>query len=222
MAFFNTVATPEAVQETSGGSYLSKSGIYDVTLKIVSVDVSPGGATALNFNVEYNDNPTTIYGLYIKDKTDKPMFAMKTFNNLCVVAGLDAVGDPEEQTHALGKDGKEVTLAVLDEFSDFDCKIRVQEEYSRYNGEIKKRLVIKNFYRADGASASEIVNGTEVGVQLKKDEAYASNVTYKDDLTADDVQAWKDAKRSGNGGAGAKSDTPKPKAAPKAGGNIFG
>lgn len=219
MAFFNTVATPEAVEETSGGSYLSKSGIYDVTLKIVSVDVSTGGATSLNFNIDYNGNPTTIYGMYIKDKEGKPMFSMKTFNNLCVVAGLDSVGDPEEQTHYLGKDNKETVLAVLDEFTDFDCKIRVQEEYSKYNGEIRKRLVIKNFYRTDGASASEIVNGTEVGVQIKKDEAYASNITYKDNLTAEEVQAWKDS-RKGNAG-GEKKTPPTPKSKASSGSNLF-
>ncbi len=42
--------------------------------------------------------------MYILDTKGEPTFAMKTFNNLCIVTGLDTVSEPEEQEHILGKD----------------------------------------------------------------------------------------------------------------------
>ena len=216
MSFFTPERTAEAVAETSG-SYFNKSGIYDIKLKIVSVDISKNGATGLNFNIEYNGAPSTIYGMWIKDRNDKPTFAMKTFNNLCIVSGIDNVSDPEEQEHLVGKDKTPKNLLVLDDFTDLEVKVRVQEEYSKYEGNISKRLVIKNFYTIDGASASEIVNGTEVGAQLEKDKAYADNITYKD-VTPEEVQAWKDSFKEANAGGGA---TAKPAASKPAGGSLF-
>ena len=216
MSFFKPDLTADAVKESTGGSFLGSSGIYDVTLKTVSVDVSKNGATSLNFNVDYNGNPSTIYGLYISDSQGKPLFGAQTFTRLCAVAKVEDVSDPVEEEHTLGKDNKPVTLAVLQDFSDLVCKIRVQEEYSKYNGEIKKKLVIKNFYTEDGASASEViaqVNGESVtiGTQLAKDQEYASNVTYKDGLTAEDIEAWKKAKSGKTNSAPTASVSTTPK-----------
>ncbi len=75
-------------------------------------------------------------------------------------------------------------------------------------------MVIKNFFTQEGASASEIVNGTESGVQLAKEEAYADNITYKD-VTPEEVQAWKDSFKKD------KASTPAPKEAKPAGGSLF-
>ena len=48
------------------------------------------------------------------------------------------------------------------------------------------------FYRAsDGATAAEILNETQVGVQLEKDLKYASENKYDDGLTVEEVEAWK-------------------------------
>lgn len=199
MAFFTAKAEASALTEKSGASYISKSGIYDVTLKIVSVSTNDNGAMSLNFNVkDSNDNDTTFYGLQLTNNDGSDNYQAEIFNKLCVVAGIETVSDPEEQTHKLGKDGTPTTLQVLEDFTDEEVKLRVQEEYSKWNDVIRKKMVIRNFYRADGAAAIELVNDTEIGVQLAKDEKYADNVTYKDGLTADDIQAWKDAKASGD------------------------
>lgn len=208
MSFMKANINPEALQEGgSGAKYIAKSGIYDVTLKIVSVDVNDKGARAINFNVEDADgNPTTFYGLKLDNNDGSKNFGADIFNRLIIIANLEDVNDPEEQEHKLGKDNKPVTLAVLDDFTDLECKIRVQEEYSKYNGEINKRMVIKNFYRADGASAAEIVaeaTGDEsvvIGTQIEKDKPYAENITYRD-CTPEEVAAWKESKKSGNSGA---------------------
>lgn len=216
----------EAISETSGGNYISKSGVYDATIKFASLDVSKNGAESINFNLDYNGNEQTIYGPYITDKEGNTLdIGAKLINKLAVIIGMEE-GDTyevEEETHAVGKDKKPQEFSVITNFSDQPIKVHLQEEYSiskggANDGQIRKSMVIKNFFREDGASAEEIVNGTEVGKRLASTlEKYASNVTYKDDLTPEMVEEWKKAKAS----EGSKPATPAPKATPKKPGSVF-
>lgn len=217
-------ASTEAVSETGGSSYINKSGIYDVTINFVSVDVSKGGAESINLNVDYNGNSQTIYGPYITDKSGNTLeIGAKILNKLAIIAGMDD-GDEyelEEETRTVGKDNKEQEFTVITNFTDMPVKIRLQEEYSinPNSNEIQKRLVIKNFFRQDGASAEEIVKDTDFGKRLATEqEKYATNVTYRDNLDEEQVQAWRESKASGS-----SKPAPKPKTAtkPKAGGSLF-
>jgi len=213
-----------AVAESSGGSYISKSGIYDVVIKFASVDVSKNGAEQVNFNIEYNGNSQTIYGPWVTSKSGDPVeIGMKLVNKLAIISGL-GMGDEleiDQETHNVGKDNKPKDFAVITNFTDLPIKIRLQEEYgiNPNTQEIRKSLVPKAFFREDGASAEEISNDTEIGKRLAlEEEKYASNVTYRDNLTAEDIEAWLESKKSGD--AAPKATTPKPKAAPT-GGALF-
>lgn len=224
---------PAAIQETGGSSYISKSGIYDVTVKFASIAVSKNGAESINFNLDYNGNSQTIYGPYVTDRNGETLeIGAKLINKLAIIAGMTDGDDfeIEEETHAVGKDNKEQEFTVISNFTDLPIKIRLQEEYSRNpsTGEITKKMVIKNFFREDGASAEEIVNDTEIGKRLAvEQEKYASNVTYADSAkgandapTPEEVEEWKAAKAA----AGNSAPTPKPKtpAKPaKSGGSLF-
>lgn len=216
MAFFNIAKDAAANVEATGGDYISKSGIYPITIQFVSVDVNASGARSLNFNVKYKDNEATLWGLKLDNNDGSANFMAPIFNRLCNVAELDGLTDPEQAEYTVGKDKTPKDFLVLPDFADFECAVRVQEEYSKWNGDIKKRLNIKNFYRNDGASASEVISGENIGTQLGKDKAYADNITYKD-CTADEVAAWKAAKSGG--GASAASAKP---AVQKPAANIFG
>lgn len=207
MSFFSVNKDVAANKESTGGSYLNKSGIYPVIINFVSVQVGDKNDRVLDFNLDYNGNGSTIYGLRLDNKDGSKNFQADVFNRLCNVLELDGVSSPEIEEHKVGKDQTPKEFAVLPDFSGQAVFIRVQEEYSKYNGEIKERLVIKNFYRAsDGASASEILAGDKFGEQLKKDKAYADNITYKDGVTAEDVAAWRASRSSG----GNKTSTPAP------------
>ena len=215
---FKVSTNSAAIQESgSGSSYIYKSGIYDVTINFASMATSKNGAESINFNVDYNGNGQTIYGPYVTDRNgDTLEIGAKLINKLAIIAGMEDGDDfeIEEQTHAVGKDNKEQEFAVITNFSDLPVKIRLQEEYSinPNTKEIQKSLVIKNFFAENGASAEELVNGTEVGKRLALEtEKYADNVTYKDDLTPEMVQEWRDAKA-----AEAKGGKPAPKAKPTA------
>ena len=208
MSFFKIKTDVASNKESTGGDYLSKSGIYPITIKFVSVDIGESGDRSLNFNIDYKGNPTTLYGLRLDNKDGTENFQAAVFNRLCNVLQLDSITAPEIQEHPVGK------FSVLPDFSAQEVAIRVQEEYSKYNGAIKKRLAIKNFYRlSDGASASEIISGSNFGEQFKKDQAYASNITYKD-CTEDEVKAWQTSQ------SGAKATKATTVAKPAA--NIFG
>jgi len=227
MANFTVNTSKAAIEESSGGSYIGKSGIYDVTIKFASVDVSKGGAESVNFNIDYSGNSQTIYGPYIQSKAgDTLEIGMKLINKALVIAGLRDGDVPsiEEEMHIVGKDNEEKEFAVITDLSDLDIKIRLQEEYSRHyqTGDVTKRLVIKNFFDAEGGSAQEIIDDTEKGVQLAKDEKYKDNITYRDSAkgandapTPEDVADWLEAKKAGTAPAKGAAKPAAAKVAPK-------
>ena len=213
----------EAVADFSGSKYLNKSGIYDVVINFASIDTSKSGASSVNFNVTYNGESNTIYGPYITDKEGNPLKVGLSLvrDKLGIIAGVEDELTIENEEHVVGKDKKPQEFAVITEFSNLPVKIRLQEEYSKYNGEIKQSMTIKNFFREDGASAEEILNGTEIGKRLAYEQETLSNkVTYapsakgaNDAPTPEEVAAWKESKKSAKA-----TQTPAPKvaaAAPK-------
>lgn len=207
----------DAIAESSGGSYISASGIYDVIIKFASLDVAASGAERVNFNIDYKGNSQTIWGPWVTSKSGDPIeIGMKLINSLAVIAdipeGEELVFD--EETHNVGKDNKPQEFTVITQFSDLPCKIRLQEEYgiNPNTNEIRKNMVPKSFFREDGASAAEC-DSDEVGKRLALEtERYASNITYKDNLTSEDVEAWKASKAAG-GAAASKKSAPAPKRA---------
>ena len=204
--------TATKVQE--GGSYINKSGIYDITMLAPIVETNNKGAQSLNFYVDFNDNPQVIYSnTKLQNNDGSESFEMEVVQKLIAVSELEGVSDPVEATLPIGKNKADKDVLILEDFSDIELKVRIQMQYSVWNNDIKERKVIKAFYRADGASAAEVLNDSEVGLQLAKDEKYANNVTYKDGLTEEDIEEWITANRPKNsfGGAStsAAASTPK-------------
>lgn len=189
MAFFK-VSSEEAIKASTEG-YINRSGVYDVTIKSIIVDYNNHGARTLSFYIEHNGQDQTLWGALRLDNNDgTPNFQAAQFHKLCIIAGLDTVADPEETTLPIGKDGMDKDVLVLPDFIVLDVKIWVKFEYSIYNGSIKERKLIKNFYAANGASADELINKSEQGVRFAKDEKYHQNTTYKDGLTEEIVKKW--------------------------------
>lgn len=195
--FFTTKRDAAALQEQTG-DYINKSGIYDVIIKFASVNRSDNGSISIDFNCEYKGSETTFYGLRLTNNDGSDNFQKPLFNKLLVILGIDSLAEPTPEDHAVGKDRKVQSFAVLTELSDQPIKVRVQYSYSMWQGKIMERREIKNFYRAsDGAVASEVESGEHIGRQLEKDRAYENNVTYKDGLTEAMVAEWKAAKKAG-------------------------
>jgi len=212
MSFFQSKKDKESIKEDVGeGKYISKSGIYDINIVAPFVVTGNGEVMGVDFFIEYNGQKQPLYGnLKLTNKDGGENFGAKIFNKLMIVAGLDEVADPIEAELPLGKKGAMKDAAILEDLTDLDVKVRVQMEYSVYNGNISEKTVIKSFYTTEGASAEEIVNDSEIGVQLEKDTPYAENVTYKDGLDAEQIATWIAAKRPKNSVNGSNTPTQKP------------
>lgn len=208
----------DTIADSTGGSnYIGKSGVYDVVINFASLATSKNGATSVNFNVDYNGNTQTLWGPYIEDTQGNTLdIGMGLLIKLGVIAGLEDGDDfdIEEETHNVGKDNTPTDFDVITNFSEMPCKVHVQEEYSRYRGEIRSGLVIKAFFSEDGASAEEITNDKEPGKQLAliQEKGWDTKVTYRDSVkgagdapTPKEVEEWKEAKR--NDKANTKSTT---------------
>jgi len=196
-------ANAEEIKDSGdGGAYINRSGIYDVKLNYVQVAETKNKAYQLNFNVEHKGMSQTIYGpILVNTDGNVNTITKSMFDRLSVIAGLEHGQDieTEEAEFPVGKDQVLTTMEVIPEFADLAVKMRIQMEYSVYNGDIQERKSIKAFYREDGATAAESVSGENIGKRLAIDEEkYATNVTYKDGLTEEDVKAWVQSRSNNN------------------------
>lgn len=212
MGFFKVDTSEENVRDYSGegSAYINKSGIYDVVIKAVIVEKTQNGSEFLNLWIEHQGQEQPIFqAMRLTNNDGSPNLGAKLFTKLCVILGADngqEIADPVSRMIPIGKGGEEKECMVLEDFDDMPVKMRVQMEYSIYDGKIQQSKTIRNFYRyTDNATASEIINNSEEkGKQYASDEEYADKVTYKDGLTEEEVQAWLKERRSGK-----KDDTAK-------------
>lgn len=221
MALFQTKRSAEEVKETSGNSkYISKPGIYDVNVLAAFVSQSTGSnSIVVDFFLDNDGQEQVLYGnlrLTNKDGSENKIGA-RTFNKLLVILDQDEAEDPEEAVLPIGKNGEEKTVDIIPNLTEFPVKMWVAIEYSKYNGNIQEKKVIRNFYRAeDGASAEEIVNEAEPGAQYAKDLEYletsdSKGYIYKDDLTKEDIDKWiSDGRPKGGSGGNSSTATKKP------------
>lgn len=208
----------EAIKDSGGGSsYINRSGIYEVILNYVQVAETKNGAYQLNFNVKHNEVDQTIYGPILVNKDGKVNEITKNLlNRLCIIAGMEDGQDIETETaeYPVGKEQKMTEMEVIPELSDLPIIMRIQMEYSLYNDQIQERKNVRAFYREDGATAAEAESGQDIGRRLALDtEKYANDVTYRDNLTAEDVQKW--VQERINGSSGSSAPAPKVKTAAK-------
>ena len=212
---FKVSTKQNAIKEATGGSsFINKSGVYDVVIKHAYIHTASTGAESINFSVDYNGQEQTLYGPCYKNREGETLeIGTNVYNKLAIIAGL---GDGDELTLVdnelpLGKDQTLTEVYTIEEFEDLPVKVHIQQVFQRYEGSINEKRDIRTFYRAeDGATAEEITNDENFGSQLKVViEKYADKVSYRDDLTEEEVKEWLDERRNERQGPKA---APKPKA----------
>lgn len=212
---FSVSKNKDAIKDSSGGGLINKSAIYDCTINYVQVAETKNKAYQLNFNVTSGGMDQTIYGPILVNKDGKiNEITQSLLNRLCIIAGMDDGQEIETESTEIpvGKDKKLMEMEIIPELSDLSVKMRVQMEYSLWDNNIQERKAIKAFYREDGATAAEAESGENIGKRLALDEEkYATNVTYKDGLTEEDVSKWIASKSSG----GSKATPAAPKTTAK-------
>jgi hypothetical protein len=199
MAFATQSTNKEDIKQ-SGSSYISGSGFYPVNILAPFVDTNASDSSVVNFFVEHKGQQQVIYGnLRVTNNGGlENKFGMKVFNQLLVIAEVQEVTDPVEADLPIGKGASEKTVAVLEDLADQEVMMRIQMEYSVFDHKIKEKKIIKAFYRAgDNATAEEIVNDNNHGDSYKKDLDSANRVTYKNDLTEEDIKLWVTGGRKG-------------------------
>lgn len=210
MSFFQASNKQEDVRQ-GGSDHITKSGIYPVELIAAIASVSSGGSTTVDVFVDHNGQKQVIYGnLRIKNNDGtKNKIGSKVFNQLVIITGNEAVSDPVDAELPIGKKGAMKGAAVLEDLSDNSVFMRIQMEYGAHNSNITEKKVIKAFFRADKATAEEIVQGVEPGAGFEREMKYADHITYKDGVTEEDVAEWITAKRPDgtavNSGGGSQS-----------------
>lgn len=204
MAFFKVTTSEESVKDYTGdgGKWLNKRGIYDVIVKAVIADTTAKGSEYLNLWLEYEGQLQPIYQAMRLTNTDGSRnFGADLFNKFCIIAGATDgadIAEPVSRMLPMGKGGEEVECMVLEDFDDTPITLRLQMEYSMYEGKPQASKNIRNFFRfEDHATAAEIVNNADVGKQYEKELEYADKVSYKDGLTEEDVQNWLKSQKSG-------------------------
>jgi len=192
MSFFTASKKKEDIKQ-GGSSYITKSGIYPISLLAPFASTSDGGSTTVDLFVEHGGQKQVVYGSMRITNNDGSVnkIGNKVFNQLVIVAGVEEVADPISHDLPIGKNGKLEEVAVLEDLAEIDVLMQVQMEYTVYKNNIQEKKVIRGFYRADDkASAEEIVNESGYGTQYEKDEKYFDKVTYKDGLDAAAIARW--------------------------------
>jgi hypothetical protein len=191
-SFFKSSKKAEDVKQ-GGSNHITASGVYPVMILAPIVSVSKNGSTSIDMYLEHKGQKQVIYGnlrITNNDGSDNKI-GSKVFNQLLIIAGKDEVSDPIEVELPIGKKEAMKEAAILEDLADIPILMRIQMEYSVYNGKIQEKKVIKAFFReSDNASAEEIVNESDAGESFEKEMKYVDNVTYKDDLTPETIQAW--------------------------------
>jgi len=225
MSFFKSSKKQEDVKQ-GGSNHITTSGLYHVLILAPIVSVSKNGSTSIDMYVEHKGQKQIIYGNLRITNNDgsENKIGSKVFNQLMIISGKDEVADPIEVELPIGKKEAMKEAAVLEDLADIPILMRIQMEYSVYNGKVQEKKVIKGFFReSDKASAEEIVNESEVGVSLEKEMKYVDNVTYKDDLTPELIQAWiADGRKDGLPAGASASSSSEPAKKPAFGKRRFG
>ena len=225
MSFFKSSKKQEDVKQ-GGSNHITTSGLYHVLILAPIVSVSKNGSTSIDMYVEHKGQKQIIYGNLRITNNDgsENKIGSKVFNQLMIISGKDEVADPIEVELPIGKKEAVKEAAILEDLSDIPILMRIQMEYSVYNGKVQEKKVIKGFFReSDKASAEEIVNESEVGVSLEKEMKYVDNVTYKDDLTPELIQAWiADGRKDGLPAGASASSSSEPAKKPAFGKRRFG
>lgn len=205
----------EAVKVKEFSPYISESGIYDITIEAVVVSRNASKARSLNFLYDYNGNKGILWGLKLDNNNGDANFERNIFIRLATILGVDllkvdevAVATDQDPYFTYKKQAEAAKqlvapeIKVLQDFEGAKVKVRVRREFNKYNGQIKKKFTIQDFYTTDGVHASEMLDKSiPEGTQLAKDEKYAHQDKIDKSLTKEEVEAFLN---------GSKASTPTP------------
>jgi hypothetical protein len=219
-----TAANLEKLAEApKSGNSIPTSGIYDVTLKCATLDLSPWGTRNVGLFLEVDGNPRMMYSvldLGPEDTTGLESWKVESydrawavFDHMCVVCGIDPNDLAETETVSLpiGKEKAMKDVEAFTEFEDKEIKAWFKFEYYKSkDGDIKEKIVLKETFTSTGLSGDEVLREETEPTRIEKLEKYVSAVAYKSELTEEDVKAWIEGGRKSGGGTAPSAPTKTP------------
>ena len=223
MSFFKVSREQEDLKDSGADGYILKSGFYPVTLRNAFVRTNDKGARTVGFFLEHEGQEQVLFdAIRLENNDGSENFQASLLHKLGNILDIEEFDEPEEASLPIGKGGKEEDELILPDIDNDEVIIRVQMHYSKYDGKIQERKVLKNIFRADDrATASEIINGVpenEEDKQYNKEQKYADAVTY-DGVTPKEVEEYLKNRTSGGSSSSAED---KKKSTAKAGGKRGG
>jgi len=217
---FATASKKQEDVKQGGSNHITGSGVYPVVILAPVVSVSKGGSQSVDLYVDHKGQKQIVYGnLRITNNDGSPnKICAKIFNQLLIIADVDSVADPVSAELPIAKGGKMSKVDILEDMCDMECLMRIQMEYSMFNGSIQEKKIIKAFFRtSDNATAEEIVNETTPGAGYTRELKYVDNITFKDDLDEATITQWISDKRPKGTGSGGGSAGSAPEQSPSFG-----
>lgn len=185
----------EALEERKESHYITRSGMYDVVLKHVWIDVN-GKSQVISMQIEWEGQENTLFStIRLTNRDGKPNFQCGVWQRLCCVCGIKNGQDLVTKKATINVGSKEIEIEELVDFQDLECTLRIAMNYSLYNGKIYQSKQIHNCFRkGDHASASEMMNKDGViGNQYELELEKADKDVYGKGITEAMVKEWKDA-----------------------------
>jgi len=221
MSFANASKKQEDVKQ-GGSNHITASGVYPIAILAPVVSVSKGGSQSVDLYAEHLGQKQIVYGnLRVTNNDGSPnKIGAKIFNQLLIIAGVDTVADPVSAELPIGKKEAMKEVDILEDLCDLEVLMRIQMEYSVFDGNIQEKKIIKAFFRAeDRATAEEIVNEETAGAGYERELKYVNNITFKDGLDEATIKQWISDKRpDGTAGSGSSA----PEKSPSFGSRRFG
>ena len=225
-----TPVNMEALAEApKSGNSIPTSGIYDITLKCATLDLSPWGTHNIGLYIEVAGQPKMMYSVLDLGPEDTSGLeswqveqyerAWKVFDHMAIVSGIDPndVGDTETVSLPIGKDKAIKDVEAFTEFEDKEIRAWFKYEYYKTKtGEIREKVLLKEVFTADGLSGDEVLREETEAKRIEKLASFVDAISYKSKLTKEEVDAWVAGGRQG-GAAPAK-----PTATPSFGKKKFG
>jgi hypothetical protein len=119
MSFFNASKKKEDVKQ-GGSNYITGSGVYPVAILAPVVSVSKGGSESVDLYVEHAGQKQIVYGnLRITNNDGSPnKIGAKIFNQLLIIADVDAVADPVSAELPIGKKDAMKEVDILEDLCE--------------------------------------------------------------------------------------------------------
>lgn len=173
-------------------SWIQKSGVYLLTIK--GIEEVPGNAKAVAVN--YIAEECISYNNTIVNLVGEDAFGMDILQSLLVVTGQAQFSDAVSAPIQFNSGPK--NKLIYPESVGLSVYATVHFRYRKHNKEIREDKLIRNFFSvADKATASELLNNAGKGDAYKAAVAYETDRVTYENVTEEEVAAWRQAQMNG-------------------------